>query len=456
MLQSSPEAPAGDSHVLDPDAVERATLTALRDEAIGAGTLNGVGMVPIRTGGSVTWYDVDVAALRAAPTAATYALGGESDSMRTRAILAGLLVVGGVLFLAVWFFWPRAGEHHLAMRSVITANGVGLNPWPARSILVTDNDAGQTKLSVSTSVSPTDTEPTAIWDGTQLIPLRLCLPGNVLTTAQQITLVSGNGYPDRIFVLTTNTDNPDIHLASCDGRATPRTAIFQRLELPADAGIGDTRTLADGNAATLTAITLMGPGDDPTLPSGQARITVQVNAAITDWTSVAPTLLLPSGQTRLPAEAPITDDDVTSLTYLVPLPASSLEIAWSLTPASTAQPTRWRATLPAPPDRATVVADALAIEAVVPILRDGTLTLTVTVRNRRDLPFFLRLDEMTLTRSNGAETFVLTAPTPTAFADSLAPGATRTFTLTASVRGDLTEPLILTVGAQRVRIGRET
>lgn len=45
--------------------------------------------------------------------------------------------------------------------------------------------------------------------------------------------------------------------------------------------------------------------------------------------------------------------------------------------------------------------EALAIERVTPALREGTLTLTVTVRNRRDVPFTLRPDDLSLTRSNG-------------------------------------------------------
>ncbi|NNJ12913.1 hypothetical protein EKD04_021530 [Chloroflexales bacterium ZM16-3] len=328
-VQAAQEAETGRTQSLDPDAVDRAALQALRDEASGAGELNGVGVVPIRAGGAVTWYDVQVASLRAAPTAATYALGGEAgDSMRTRAILAGLLVAGGLLFLAVWFLWPRGGRAETATGPAISANGATIAPWPIHQVVVTSaSDQPSATLPVATAASPTDATPTAIWDTTHRVPLRLCLPAAVLADAQQITLVSGDGRPDRVFVLTSTTDRPDLQLDPCGGRATLRAATFQRLDQPADAAVGDTRTLADGRAATLAAIRLTGPGDDPTLPSGQARVAVHVRAAITDWSAFAPTLLLPDGQTRLPAEAPITSGDQTTLIYLVPLPTATLELA---------------------------------------------------------------------------------------------------------------------------------
>lgn len=456
-VQAAREAEPGRARLPDPDEVDRQALQALRDEAEGKADANGVGVVPLREGAEVVWYEVQVATMRAAPTAATYALGGEGDSMRTRAMLAGLLVVGGALFLAVWFLWPRGGGRAAAAEPLVGANGAALAPWPLRQVLVTtDSSEAPVGLPVVTDPPPTDSPPAAVWNPGYLVPTQLCLPADLLAGATEIALVSGEGRPDRVYALTTAAARPDLVLDPCGGRAPSRAAMFQRLSAPADATLGEERALSDKTAATLAAVSLTGPGDDPTLPEGQARVTVQVRAAIADWAAYAPTLLLADGQPRLPADAPAAQGGQTTLRYLVPLPSASLELAWSLTPPGSARTTRWRATLPAPPDRAAVVREALAAESVVPALRDGTLTLTVTVRNRRDVPFTLQPEDLSLARGTGAETLPLTAPAPAAFAEPLAPGATRILVLTAALRGDLTDPLVLTVGTRRFRIGRSS
>lgn len=457
-VQAAQEAEPGRTKPPDPDVVDRQALQALRDEATGGGDPNGWGIVPLREGARVTWYEVNVAALQAAPTAATYALGSaEGGSMRTRLILAGLLVGGGILFLLVWFLWPRTARRTVTMDPLVVANGAALAPWPLRQVIVEGGDHAPATLPVSTTPpASSDSPPAAIWVPTHLVPLRLCLPADVLADAEQITLVSGEGRPDRVYILTSTLDHPDLRLDPCSGRAASRTAMFQQLAAPDDAAVGVAQTLADETTATLAAITLIGPGDDPSLPIGQARVVVQVQAAITDWAAYAPTLLLADGQARLPAEAPRTIGNRTELHYLVPLPTTTLAVAWSLTPPETAQPRRWRATLPVPPDRASVMRAALAVSTVAPAFHDGTLTLTITLRNRRKQPILLRPDDIVLTRSSGTDALALTAPTPVAFAEPLAGGVTRTLVLMVALNDEPADPLILVVGAQRFRIRRDS
>mgnify|MGYP005844274081 CR=1 FL=1 len=453
-LHATPAA-AADGVANDPDRIERAALDALLHEATGGDDPAGWGVVPIREGSTITWYEVNVAALQAAPTAATYALGAADEGqMRARYALAGLLIGGGVLFLLVWFLWPRNQTvFSPAAPSAATVNGAPLAPWPIVGLRVEAAGAAPTTLSVGTSATgQTD----AIWDAEHLAPLRLCLPADVLDTVTSLTLLSGEGKPDRVYTITTDAPpRPDLLLRPCSGDAPPRAATLEQISALPDAAPGEAHTLADGETAMLAALTLSGPGDDPTLPTGQASLVVQAEAPFTDWAAYAPTLLLANGQALLPAEAPTVTENGTALHYLIPLPTADTPVVWSLTPPGTQRPSRWRTTIPAPPDRATVVREAIRLRSVEPERVASTLTLTVTVQNARDQPFILTRDDIRLTRGTTTEPLPLTLPEPAALNAPLAPGATRTLVLSAAVPSALTDPLILTVGAQRVRLTPE-
>jgi hypothetical protein len=453
-LHATPAA-AADGVANDPDRVERTALDALLHEATGGDDPTGWGIVPIREGSAITWYEVNVAALQAAPTAATYALGAADEGqMRTRYALAGLLIGGGVLFLLVWFLWPRNQTALTpAAPSAATVNGAPIASWPIIGLRVESAGITPTTLSVGTSATgQTD----AIWDAEHLVPLRLCLPIDVLNSATSVTLLSGDGHPDRIYTITPDArPRPDLLLRPCSGDASPRAATLAQIVTPPDAAPGETHTLADGETATLAALTLSGPGDDPTLPTGQARLVVQAEAQFTDWAAYAPTLLLANGQTLLPAEAPVITAGMTTLHYLISLPTADTTVVWSLTPPDTQRPSRWRTTISVPPDRATVVQQAIRLSNVEPERVASTLTLTVTVQNARNLPFILTRDDIRLTRETATEPLPLTLPEPAALSAPLAPGATRTLVLSAALPSALTDPLILTVGAQRVRLTLE-
>lgn len=451
----------GDGRPLDPDAVERQALQALLLEAEGAGDTSGWGVVPIREGASVTWYEVNVATLRAAPNAATYALGApEGGSMRTRYVLAGLLVAGGVLFLLVWLLWPRGttGRGNDAPPPAL-ANGVALAPWPVVGLAVTAPGRDTITLSVirhqGQATADTAGSRVAIWYPEHLAPLRLCLPADVLAQADELTLLSGEGQPDRRYTLAPEgVSSADLRLEPCSGNAKPRVATLQEIHTLTDANLDETRSLANGTNVVLTDAQIIGPGDDPTLPTGQARVTLSAETTITDWAAYAPTLLLAGGQELLPAEPPGREGNVTTLRYLIPLPTVDTAIVWSLTPPETGRPVRWRTTLATPPARPAVVRDALTVTNVVPELRDSTLNLTITVRNARRLPFVLTPADFQLTRGSTTEPLALAIPEPAVLAAPLAPGATRTLVLTAPIRGALTDSLLLTVGAARFRLTR--
>lgn len=444
--------------LLDPDVVERQALELLLREAEGANDSEGWGVVPIREGSEVKWYEVNTAGLRAAPNAATYALhASQSESMRSRYVMAGLLAGAGALFLLVWFLWPRGDSRSGAVALAgPQANGVALSPWPIVAVVVEGPEQGPLTLPVQanpSTVRASERPAAAIWYPEHLAPLRLCLPADVLAGARSVTLLSGEGQPDRIYAMGANeAQSADLLLEPCDGNAPSRTATLQDVRAQTDAALGAVQALPDGTEATLTSIQILGPGDDPGLPSGQASVTLQVRATITDWPAVAPTLLLASGEAMLPAEPPTHAGGQATLRYLIPLPTADTPIAWSLTPPGTSRPVRWRAVLAAPPNRAAVLREALAVTELAPELRDSTLALTLTIRNQRRLSLVLTGGDFQLTRGTSAEPLTLTLPDPSVLVAPLASGATRTLTLTAQLRSPLADPLTLSVGANRFRL----
>lgn len=408
----------------------------------------------MRDGSELSFYEVHARSLQEAPTAASYALGDEeTGNLRTRLVLAGVLAVGGVVFFVVWFLWPFGGERTVdAAVPVAAANGQALTLWPITTVVVDQDGQEPVQLPVvSAGPATPDDAAVAIWFAQHLVPLRLCLPADVLSRARQIVLVSGEGRPDRVFTLVAAGQSGDLLLEPCRGGATARTAVLQQVAALPEASVGTTLALAHEQAATLAALEIVGPGDDPTLPPGQARVTARVQASISDWAPYAPTLLLASGEALTPAESPARAGDETLLTYLVPLPATVLPVQWSLTPPGTGQSARWRANLPIPPPRAAVVREALAVRDVTTTATDTGLVITVTLHNRRALPFQLTPDDLHLAVRSGSGTLPLVVPDPVALTP-LTPGATRTLTLSAPLPNNGTDALILSIGATRFEL----
>jgi hypothetical protein len=211
--------------------------------------------------------------------------------------------------------------------------------------------------------------------------------------------------------------------------------------------IGEAVAVPNGNV-TLSSIMLTGPGEDPTLPSDQARVTVHVETALKlDWPLLMPILLLPSSVAALPSDIAATDSGA-NLRYLIPQPSEPLDVAWSVTPRADAPVLRWRTMLEVPPSRATVLRDALEIRRVdaAPGDTPGTVVVTITVANRRSAPLVLTGTDVTIASTTGP----LATPDQAALRQPLAPKEQRTLTLHAPL-GER-ETLTLTVGVARFAI----
>jgi len=246
-------------------------------------------------------------------------------------------------------------------------------------------------------------------------------------------------------------DRPDREACGAATAQAPRYGVLQETTpLPANA-IGRSVPLgASEQTLTVQAVRVVGPGQDPILPSGQGRIIVQVlSPEGVDWPAYKPTLTLADGQQYLPSETTSAAGSA-ELRYLVQLPASEIALAWDVTAPGAVQSVRWRATLAPPPSRAEVLRDALLVQGVrVSEDHPGELTIAVAITNQSKELLTLSRDELTLTQ--GAQP--ITLPDIPALANPLKPGEQRVITFTVAV-GALQQAATLTVGGVPFQIVR--
>jgi hypothetical protein len=444
---------------VDPDEATVLALKRLRDEAGGIGTEGGKGLIPRGTPEAIKWYAVDIAALRAAPSAAAYAAGSIDTHTRQRAIwqAGGALTV--LLLALLWLFVPHGAHSVTNAPQTATANGTELAAWPVRELVVTATHGDIFTVPVSPTASLTwpaaSSGVRAYWHPASVWPLRLCLPPALLADATEVRMAGDGASPDRIYTLISAPRSPaDLILAPCgsgDNVPATRSATLSATAPQPIHAMGETVRLALG-AITPTGVTLIGPGQDPTLPPEQARVAVRVRAPrAIDWPMLAPTLVLPSGAAVLPSST-ATISQGTELRYLIPLPAETLPVVWQLNSSPAGVVSRWRATLDPPPSRTEVLRAALAVEPpkVTPGEARGTIAIAVAVVNRGTAPLQLTNNDITLAMANQPPS----TPDLSMLRQPLAPGERRTITLAAPLEERST--LTLTIGVTRFAIARDT
>lgn len=434
--QSAAEAIHGNRAVLpDADATERQALTDLLAEAEGRAEgidrQSGWGDVPLLVDGALQWYRVHVPTLQDAPDAAAYAMGADSDDLRRRMILAGALGLSAVLFLAVWFLWPREHRPTLLNHAGPTVNGTPVTPWPVDRIILVAADGHEATVPLGSSLTDdwarfVDGTPTNGFQQTSaLAPMVICVPGPALANVALARLPGNNSLPERVYLRISDPAMPaDLRIDACD-RPTSRLFRLQHTAALPQQPLGEPVALVDGNELTVQALRLVGPVDDAALPPDAAWVDVAIAAPELDWPAYAPTLLLANGTSiQTPELLPHADGVI--LRYRVPLPAAALDIAWTVTIPDGQRQLRWRATLPPPPDRLTILGAALEIRQVGVTRGDtGDITLQVTLHNRGAHPLALLPDDLRLQR--GAELTPL--PLASGLDPPLAPGETRTLAI---------------------------
>jgi len=448
--------PASDRlHRADPDDAARLALTRLRDEAHGIGTEGGKGLLPYGKPDAIKWYAVDGAALRAAPTAAAYTAGALDATSRRRIMWQACGAVAVILLALIWLLVPKGSPLSAALPPVARANGVSLTAWPIYALVLTATHGDNRTLPISATTvltwpSTTDTRPHAYWRSTMVWPLRLCVPSALLADVSGIQLLGSGATPARTYTVSAAQAAADLILEPCQGGTNapaPRMAVLRETTEPPIHTIGETAALPSGNL-TLSGITLTGPGEDPTLPHDQARVTVRMQTTLKlDWPLLIPTLLLPSGVAALPSNLTATEHGA-DLHYLIPLPSEPLELVWSVTPGADAPVLRWRTTLDPPPSRTAVLRDALEVRQVhaVPGDTPGTIVVSITVANRSTTPLVLTGTDVTIASTTGP----LATPDLATLRQPFAPQEQRTLTLRAPL-GER-ETVTLTVGSARFAI----
>lgn len=455
-LEARPHTATGDRpRRADPDEAAWMALTRMRDEANGIGTEGGKGLLPYGKPDAIKWYAVDGAALRAAPTAAAYTAGALDMKSRRRMVWQVGSAIAVLLLVLIWLLLPKGSPQSEILPPVARANGAPLTAWSIQRLVLTRAHGDPTTVPVSATTALAwpggDAVTTqAYWRSATVWPLRLCVPSTMLADLVEIQLLGSGTTPTRTYTVSAAPAAADLFLESCQvgtSAPAPRMAVLHTTtQLPSHA-IGEAVALPSGNL-TLAAMTLTGSGDDPTLPSDQARVTVRVQTAQKlDWPLVIPTLLLPSGVAALPSDIIATAGGA-DLRYLIPQPSEPLELMWSLTPHADAPVLRWRTTLDPPPSRAAVLRDALEVRQVdaAPGDTPGTVVVTISVANRSTAPLVLTGNDVTLDSTTG----LLASPDLAALRQPLAPQEQRTLILRAPL-GER-ETLTLTVGVARFAI----
>jgi hypothetical protein len=455
-LEAQPHTAGDRPRRADPDDAARIALTRLRDEAHGIGTAGGKGLLPYGKPDAIKWYAVDGAALRAAPSAAAYTAGALDSKSRRRMVTQAGGAIAVLLLAVIWLLFPKGSSERAALPHVARANGAPLTAWPIHALVLipAHGDPSTVPVSATTALAWPGGEsaaPQAYWRSATVWPLRLCVPSAMLADLIEIELLGSGATPVRTYtMLSASSGAADLMLEPCQGGSNapaPRVAVLRTTtQLPSHA-IGEAVALPSGDV-TLSAMTLTGSGEDPSLPSDQARVTVRVQTALQlDWPLLIPTLLLPSGVAVLPSDITATDGGA-DLRYLIPQPSEPLELVWSLTPRADAPVLRWRTTLEVPRSRAAVLRDALEVRQVQAAPEDtpGTVVVSITVVNRSTAPLLLTGTDVTLISTTGP----LASSDLAALRQPLAPQEQRTLTLRAPL-GER-ETLTLMVGVARFAI----
>ena len=402
----------GASHgqALDPDLVERETLERLIAQAEGSG--DGVeqwGAVPLPNG----WYELEVAALLRAPTAAEYTLAADDgDDRRKRlGLIACLLLVG---IVGVWWTWPRSGAAASAAPVMeIAVNGQAAPRWSVGRVIAIDGDDQRTTLPVTATealvwpTSATDAQG-AWWRTTALHPLQLCVPAVVLHTGEALELESGGDVPLRRYTLgAAAAERPDLIVDACgpEAESDRRYGVLQALSSPPDQTLRTPATIGtDGPALRVEGVAVIGGGQDPQLPPDNYRVVVRVVAPpAVDWTALDPRLVLETGLELRPS-APIAEAgaaDVVEVPYLAPAWQTPIETAWSISDPQTNRDVRWRITLDPPRSRAAMLRDALDI--TVAGRRESepdSGTVILHLRNTSATSVVVKNDDLTITQGD--------------------------------------------------------
>jgi hypothetical protein len=388
----------------DPHVLDLQTFDALLVRCMSDPTQQGRGGVPMeRADGEAAWFYFDTAILRQVPKAETFALSAQASTAAERRknllALVGVLVIGVIFYSLVFAPTGPAAAIQVEPETApaVLINDAPLAPWAPIAVRVAD-DAPTLALTPA-PYTPWPRPGASAWRQGTAWPVEICLPRDALPIdAAALTLSSAGAAPERRYRLAAQRRaDPDLILSDCAGDPQLiRYGVLERVQPLGSAAPGATQTVA-GAAITLTEISIVGPGDDPTLTLDTALVTVSVRGDVADWEALRPTLILPNGENRpgSRASADAAPDGMAALRHLIPLPTQPLTLAWELTDPATGAVVRWRTTAPAPLSRAAYLQRFLEVASPsVRQLPGGGVQLQFAVTNTGATPLTLRTSDI--------------------------------------------------------------
>lgn len=369
---------AGQTHLADPDQVDREALHALLTEATEPDESGHI-LVPAQSDtGTVDWLEFRAADLAVKPNDRAYRGGRTTSPSRRQQILGGIAIVGLLLFAIARILAPDS-EATSSNRSGVLLNGTATTAMIERPHSLTieaDTSATWPVQLLTDEAWPTDGE-AAIRDGQ--LPVQACIPSDELSAIRQVTITSASALTRRYAITDPATlrHSPDVILMACSDPTIRVVGVYQADPPTPLLTIGTPQTLAE-QTLTLIAVTSQGAADTPDIPQGAARIVLVFQGADIDWASRAPMLRLGDGTVQTAPAVRMRDAGLTELHFLVSAPTESLPAVVQLTDPVSFATIRWSLSIDPPRSRLAVLTEALTIHAIT--LQANSLL--VTVQNR--------------------------------------------------------------------------
>lgn len=445
--------------------LERQTLVAMLDECEGRGTDaegherdGSVGLVPIDPDAETGWYAVELVALDALPSDATYEIHEKQGwkEYRLQIIAVAVLVIGVVIFNVLPYL--PSGEDVVAQ--VISGNASYNDlPLPASfpADLTLTTQGGETR---DLRIEPreagwfppdlADDAPADVlyWEDAGIsYPARLCVPDAVpLADLASITIHDGVYLPARTYRIAAGSGQPtDLTIAPCNGGESV-AAVLDTVEPQAAHGAGETVAISGETAITVLGVDVISRDRDPDLPPETVRVDVRVvvEGANPDWTALRPRLLLSTGTEYAMIGTPrAAGDGTVTVSYGIATPRYARDARWIIS-TDERHAARWQMLIAPPLPRATVLAQELAVGDPAITMQGTSLRMELPLTNTSDLPLIVQPADLRLSYS-GLDANAAPQPLIDGLTSPLTGGEARTITVTIPLSGE--RGMTLTLGS---------
>lgn len=434
---------------VDLHAVERAAIELLLDIAQGNPDEDRLPAVTTDEG----WYDVHAAVLEQVPSAETYKIAAPRRGPSRNALtIIGVAVIWLVMGSLYWYT-TRPNETAAAAPTAPEAavNGVALTPWPVRAVLMGNHEV-PVRVVEAEDWQGFDRQGVAGWKAGSVWPMELCVPRvEAEPLPSEIALLGSGAHLDRVFALTSERpQSPALRLTVCNRSETLAYGSLKITTPQPMSSVGEARELHGVGAVTVVGVSVMGPGQDTTIPHGRLQVQVSVDApADVDWPLLTPMLVFADGsEVRLSEVGPSAVGGGTALVFgvdaahlTVPTP-----VALHMSEGDSGVLHRWRMTLNPARSRLEELTASTRFAVSAAAWEGGRLQVELKVTSQGELPLAISANDITVTQDGEA----LVVPAFAEGARLLAPG--KTITLKLELLASPAKPVELHLGASGVVI----